>query len=87
LATEFLKRTFELEALESVLKTSADLMKSREAHHRQELSEIVSKDRMKTVLMLADIRRRLAAGEDPKVLSGVVAEAGKKALEGEAGLG
>ncbi len=73
------------EALESVLKTTTDLeTKAREAQHRQELDEMVSKHRMKTSLMLAEVRRRLSAGEDPKVLSGVVAEAGKEVMEEDA---
>jgi hypothetical protein len=77
-----------IEALESLLQTSADLeVKAREAQHRQELDELLSKERMRTALMLADVRRRIAAGEDPKELTAVVGQASKDMLAGEAELG
>ncbi|MEZ4308233.1 MAG: hypothetical protein R3F14_09340 [Polyangiaceae bacterium] len=73
-----------IEALESVLKGSIDQeLKSRAAQQRLDMDESLSKERMSTTVFLADIRRRLAAGEDPNALSAEVSKASQDALAGE----
>jgi len=73
-----------IEALEAILKGSAeqDLL-VRDQENKQRLEESLAKERMRSTLMLVDMQRRLAGGERPEALQGLMGEASRAVLSND----
>ena len=75
-----------IETLDSMLRGgAAQEMAARDAAQKQELEDMIAKDRVRTALLLADMQRRLAAGASPEEVGAMAGQAGRAALGDDRG--
>lgn len=73
-----------IDALESILRGSPEQdIEAREQAGRQQLEEMLAKDRTRAALLLVDVQRRLAAGESPEALDALLDRASQAILLNE----
>lgn len=73
-----------IDALETVVRGSQEQeIKVREQESRLRAEETLARERMRTTLLLHDLRRRLAAGEGPEALRALLSEAGRSILSSD----
>jgi hypothetical protein len=74
-----------IEALEAILSGSAEHeILAREQANKQRLEETLTKNRMRTTLMLVDMQRRLAGGESPKSVQLLIDQASRAIMANDA---
>lgn len=74
-----------IEALETVVRGSAEQeMQLRENASRQRLDEALSRERLRTMLLLTDLQRRLMGGESPEALRALLARVSQSLFSSDA---